>query len=186
LYKVIVIVFLTLPALSPGNSNKEVEYEFNQYDNYYAFQGQFTVKAAHDCLMNVIFKFEHICKYASGAKSLEIVGQDENWYDVTYTYQKFIFFKNQSTWRRTLKPDEDKVVFEMIANRNNSDIIPDVLSSSGYYQILNNKEGYIVKYFQECTLAPSILQKSYIRMAKKEAIKFLQEFKEYVKRTCNF
>ncbi len=185
LYKAIIIVFLALPMLSSGNQKQELDHEFIQNDNNYSVRGRFIVKAKFDCLMNVIFNFEHISKYASGAKSLELIRQGENWYDVTYTYRKLLIFENQSTWRRTLKRDEGKVVFEMISSKNNLSIMPDVISSAGYYQIKNEKDSCLVEYFQECKLKPGLLKGTYINKAKKEAIKFLHEFKEYIERNCD-
>ena len=63
--------------------------------------------------------------------------------------------------------------------------MPEVLSSSGYYQIKPAKEGYRAVYFQECKLKPSFLKDTYIKKAKKEPIRFLLKFKEYVERTCD-
>jgi len=185
LHKGIIITFLALSNLSSGNQKQELDYKFIQYDNNYSFRGRFIVKAEFDCLMNVIYNFEHISNYTSGAKSIELVRQGENWYEVTYTYRKFLIFENQSTWRRTLKRDAGKVVFEMISSKNNLSIIPDVISSAGYYQIKNEKDSYRVEYFQECKLKPGLLKDTYINKAKKEAIKFLQVFKKYISKTCD-
>jgi len=181
----ILVVLLSLPVILPGIQKKGLDYEFIQNSNYYSFQGSFIVTAEFDCLINVIYDFEHISKYTVGAKSIEITRQGENWYEVTYIYRKLIIFENQSTWRRTLKRDEGKVVFEMISSKNNLNIMPEVLSSTGYYQVKPEKEGHQVEYFQECELKPGILKNTYINQAKKEAIKFLREFKDYIERTCD-
>jgi len=185
LYKKILVLALGLPILLPGSQEKGLDYNFIQNSNYYSFQGSFIVKAEFDCLINVIYDFEHISKYTSGAKSIEVIRQGENWYEVTYTYRKLIIFENRSTWRRILERDEGKVVFEMISSKNNLNIIPEVLSSTGYYQVKPEKEGHRVEYFQECKLKPGILKNSYINQAKKGAIKFLREFKEYIEKTCD-
>ena len=178
----IIAVLLSLSTLLYGS---ELDYEFIQNDNDYSFQGSFFVKSEPDCLINLIYNFEHISKYALGAKSIELVRQGKNWYEVTFTYRKLLIFENQSTWRRTLKRDEHKVVFEMISNRNNFNIIPKMLSSAGYYQIHPEKEGCRVEYSQECKIESGFLQDTYINMAKKEAIKFLQVFRTFVSGACD-
>ena len=185
LYKGIIVALMSLPIIVYGIEKNELEYEFIQEGTYYSFRGSFIVKAELDCLINVIYDFNHISKYASGAKSIELVRQGENWYDVTYTYRRLIIFENKSTWRRTLKRDEKKVFFEMMSNKNNINIIPKMLSSTGYYHIKLEKEGYRVEYFQECKLTPGLLRDAYIHRAKKEAITFLHGFNEYVERTCD-
>jgi hypothetical protein len=118
-----------------------------------------------------------------GANSIELGRQGENWYKVTFTYRKLLIFENQSTWRRTLNQDEHKVFFTMISYRNNLNILPQMLSSTGYYQLRPENDGCLVEYFQECKLTPGLLNDNYIIEAKKEAIKFLQVFKEYLERS---
>lgn len=181
-YKIIIVALLSLPILLYGSKKKELDYEFIQEDNYYSFRGSFIVRGELDCLINLIYDFKNISKYALGAKSIELVRQGENWYEVTFTYRKLLIFENQSTWRRTLNRHENKVVFKMISNRNNLNIVPKMLFSTGYYQIRPEKEGYLVEYFQECKLTPGLLKNAYINKAKKEAIKFLREFEEYIEK----
>ena len=185
IYKGIIVALISLPVIVYGSKKKEIYYEFIQDGQYYSFRGSFIVKAELDCLMSVIYDFKHISKYTSGAKSIELVRQRENRYDVTYTYRRLIIFENKSTWRRTLKLDEHKVFFEMISNKNNINIIPKMQSSTGYYQVKPEKEGYRVEYFQECKLNPGLLKNAYIHKAKKEAIRFMAVFKEYVERACD-
>ena len=84
-----------------------------------------------------------------------------------------------------MKRDEKKVFFEMMSNKNNINIMPKMLSSTGYYHIKLEKEGYRLEYFQECKLTPGLLRDAYIHRAKKEAITFLHGFNEYVERTCD-
>jgi len=183
--KIIIAALLSLPILLCGSKKKELDYEFIQEDTYYSFRGSFIVKAEPDCLINLIYDFKNISKYASGAKSIELVRQGENWYEVTFTYRKLLFLENQSTWRRTLNRHENKVVFEMISNRNNLNIVPEMLFSTGYYQIRPEKEVCLVEYFQECKITPGFLKDTYINKAKKEAIQFLRVLKEYIEKTCD-
>lgn len=185
IYNVIIALLLCAPIFLYGIEKKEVEYEFNKDDSSYSFRGSFVVNADLDCLIDVVYKFEHISKYTSGAKSIELMRLGENWYEVTYTYRKLIFFENKSLWRRTLKRDEGKVVFEMQSNKNNIAIMPEIVSSTGYYHVKPERDGFRVEYFQECTLKPGLLKNTYISKAKKEAIKFLNLFKSYVKRNCD-
>ena len=96
-YKIIIVALLSLPILLYGSKKKELDYEFIQEDTYYSFRGSFIVKAELDCLINLIYNFKNISKYALGAKSIELVREGENWYEVTFTYRKLLIFENQST-----------------------------------------------------------------------------------------
>lgn len=180
----LVIYAQNVPLSEIGEING-ANYEFIQEDTSYSFRGSFVIKAELNCLISIAYDFEHVIQYNSGAKSIELIQQGENWYKVSYTYRKLIIFENTSIWRRTLKRDEQKILFEMISNKSNISIVPEVLSSLGYYQIKPEQEGYRVEYFQECKLKPGFLKDTYINKAKKEAIKFLLEFKKYVERTCD-
>jgi hypothetical protein len=182
-YILIIVTLLSLPILSSRSTKEELDYEFAQEDTCYSFRGSFYVKAEPDCLINLIYNFKNISDYSLGANSIELGRQGENWYKVTFTYRKLLIFENQSTWRRTLNQDEHKVFFTMISYRNNLNILPQMLSSTGYYQFRPENDGCQVEYFQECKLTPGLLNDNYINEAKKEAIKFLQMFKEYLERS---
>ena len=184
IYKTIIFLFC-LPVSLLSSQKSGIEYNFIKDDSSYLFRGGFIVNNDFDCLLDVVYKFEHISKFTSGAKSIELRRQGENWYEVTYTYRKLLIFENKSTWRRTLKRDKGRVVFEMVSNKNNIAILPEVLSSIGYYQIKSETNGFRVEYYQECKLKSGLLKNAYINQAKKEAIKFLALFKKYVEKICD-
>ena len=135
--------------------------------------------------MDVISRFEHISRYTSGARSIEVVQQGEDWYDVSYRYRKFVFFEHSSTWRRWLHEDESKVAFQMLSSHNNLKIMPEVLQSTGYYKLHEEQSGYRIEFYQECTLGESILTEAYLSRVKREAIKFLKVFKHYAVTSCS-
>ena len=184
IYRGILLIWMSVPVLIFGSSIEELQYHFSQDDSSYSFRGSFIVEAELDCLLSLVYDIEHISEFASGAKSVELIRQGDNWNMVSYTYRKFIFFENRSTWRRTLNRDSQELVFEMISSENNLRIIPEMLSSKGYYRVNPDDEGYRLEYFQECRLNPDDIKDSYIKTVKKEAIEFLHEFREYVEKTC--
>ncbi len=167
-----------------GNQEQEFESEFIQEDTYYSFRGSFLVEAESDWLLNLIYDFNNLSEYTSGAQSIELIQQGDNWYDVLYIYRKFAIFKNRSTWRRTLQPDEHKIVFEMLTSKNNLKIMPELLSSTGYYHVLQENDCCRVEYFQECRLKSGLFKHAYITEAKQEAMEFLHAFKTYIERKC--
>jgi len=183
-YKGIIVALLSLPIILYGSKKKELDYEFIQDDTYYSFRGSFIVKAELDCLISILYDFKHLVNIESSAKSIVLLREEENWYEACHTHKK-LFFKHESIWRKTLKLDEQKVVFEMISNKQNTDLLPKVLYSTGYYQVELEEEGYKVEYFQECKLESALLKGIFINKAKKEAIKFMLELKEYIEKTCH-
>jgi hypothetical protein len=184
IYIGMLILWMSIPVLIYGSSMEEFEYHFYQDDSSYSFRGSFAVVAELDCLLSLVYDIEHISKFASGAKTVELIQQGDNWNVVCYTYRKFIFFENRSTWRRTLNRDKHELVFEMISSENNLRIIPEMLSSKGYYRINPDDGGYRMEYFQECKLNPEDIRDSYIKIVKEKAIEFLHEFREYTEKIC--
>jgi len=178
--EIFLIVLLFLPAFLYSKNDKNPDYEFIQEDTFYSFQAQFFVKAEPDCLLNLVYDFKNVSKYSSGAKSVKLIRQGEDWYELTFIYKKYLLFENQSTWRRNLDRRESRIDFILISNSNNFNIMPDVISSSGYYQFKAVNDSCLVEYFQQCKLKPGLLKDNYIKMAKKEAIRFLKEFKEFL------
>jgi len=183
-FKLIFIAILSVPFLSYGNENG-FEYKFIQADSSYTFHGSFKVKAEPDCLINLIYNFDNISDYSSAAESIELIREGNDWYEITFTYRKYVFFEHQSTWRRSLDRKKYKVDFIMIANNNNLSMIPEMVSSSGYYQIKPEEDRCQILYYQACTLTPGILLDVYMNAGKEAAIEFLQEFKEYIEKNCN-
>jgi hypothetical protein len=178
------LFFFHPPAQTESGEVDDIHYEFNHVDSCYSFRSDFTVKAEFDCLISILYEFKYLKNIISSAKSITLIQQGENWYDVGYVYKK-LFFTNESVYRKTLKLEEQKIVFELISYKQNTDLFPKVLSSSGYYQIKPDSTGYTVEYFQKCILKSSFLNNAYINTAKKESIKFMLELKEYVGGACH-
>ncbi|MBA7699037.1 hypothetical protein ES703_107721 [subsurface metagenome] len=184
LSKGIIVALLSLPIILTGSQKKELDYEFIRDENDYSFRGRIVVKTDLECLISILYDFKHLANIESSAKSIVLLQEEENWYEACHTFKK-LFFKHESIWRKTLKLDEQKIVFEMISHKHNSGLMPKVLSSAGYYQIKLEEEGYKVEYFQECKLKSALLKGAYINKAKKETIKFMLELKEYIEKTCH-
>jgi hypothetical protein len=180
----ILIVWMTLPGIKNEDSIAGIDFCFSQRDSVYSFKGNFIVDGDPACLISIISEFSHISKYASGATSVELIREEENWSIVSYTYRRFLFLENRSTWRRTLYGDRQELVFEMISSENNIKIMPELRSSSGYYRISPAEEDYRMEYFQTCSLVPVFMNDLYLRRIKEEAIEFMQVFREYIIQNC--
>jgi hypothetical protein len=179
----LVLILSFLHPLYAGQPDG-LDHKFTEDDRHYAFRGSFQVTGTERCLMEVIYDFQHISRYAAGARSVEKGLEGENWYEVTYTYRRYLLFKNRSTWRRTLDRAERRVDFEMTASENNLGMLPELLSSTGYYQLAEETQGYRLEYFQECSISHGAFGARYLKRARKEAIGFLEEFRQYVMTTC--
>ncbi len=177
-------VLLLLPVALRAGQEKGLHYEFTKNENSYSFRGRFPVKAEIACLLDVVFRFEHISRFASGAESVDLVEEGKDWNVVAYTYRRLMILENRSTWWRSLDRKDLKVEFEMLTSKNNLRILPRVVSSRGHYRIDEEEDGRRLEYFQECHLEGGILRGAYIERAEKEAKEFLEAFSNYVEGTC--
>lgn len=162
----------------------DINYTFTQTDSTYTFSGSFKIKANLSCLLAICFYHEHILTLAPDAKAVQLVDQGNNWNQISYTYQKYIYFENKSLWHRILDTENQRVDFTLIKNENNLAIMPKMISSSGFYRISKYGQKYSVDYFQQCQLEKSPITNLYLNRAKKEAIQFILRFSEYATTIC--
>jgi hypothetical protein len=62
--------------------------------------------------------------------------------------------------------------------------MPQLISSSGYYQIIQKNKYLILEYFQQCEITKELITNIYLNKVKKEAINFLNRFYEYARNFC--
>ena len=132
----IIILFYGSTSLAELNADRmnDIHYEFIKLKDGYAFSGKFFIQASDTCLIQIIYEPEHLKNLLKNRYAINIVRSDKNSYDVSYTYKK-PFVEIKSTYRKTLKLSEKKVIFEMIANEQKGVFLPKVLSSHGSYEI---------------------------------------------------
>ncbi len=183
-----VFLCILLVWVSPRSTETQdfdgVSYEFSRDGNLYTFHGSFRTFCDRDCLLDILYDFDHFTKFVTYPNALSLLQKADNWYDFCCTY-RVLLSENKLVYRKTLKKEARKVTFEMIAGRQNIKLLPEVLSSSGYFEIIPEKDRYQVVYLHQDRLSPSFSRDIYLYLAKKEAVKFLRELKNYVERECS-
>ncbi len=164
-------------------NNNDIQYKFSQTDSSYTFTSIFFINVDQECLLHVFFYFQHIKALAPTAENVQLLNKGSNWNKISYTYEAFIF-SNTSVWYRKINKKANKVDFELVSSINNSSLIPQMTSSSGYYQIISTDNGLKVKYYQECTLSKSVFTNLYINRVKNEAIEFMYWLQKYAISVC--
>jgi len=180
----ILVLFIPIKVVTTQDSDA-IEYKFTQTDSSYTFYGSFKIKANPKCLLEISFDYEHIRALAPTAKEVLLIDQGNNWNQISYIYQEFIFFKNKTVWHRVLNEEDQRVDFTLMSSENNQTIMPRMISSSGFYQIKQEEEYIIVEYYQQCLLTEELITKLYINKTKEEAIKFIHRFSEYAGAFCH-
>lgn len=181
----IVLVIVLIPMKLFAQEPNDIKYKFTQTDSSYTFYGSFKINADPKCLLEISFDYKHIRALALDAKEVQLIDQGSNWNQISYTYQKFAFFKNKTVWHRILNEENQRVDFTLVSSDNNRTIMPRMISSSGFYQIKQQGDYLIVEYYQQCQLTEELITKLYLNRAKKEAIKFIHKFSEYAGTFCS-
>jgi len=168
----------------PAKEENDIHYRFSQTDSSYTFYGSFEINADPKCLLEITFKYEHIAALASDAREVTLIEQGRNWNQIRYTYRKYVIFENSTAWHRKLDEENLRVDFSLLWSENNQSIMPRIISSSGYYQIIPGGDPIIVEYFQYCRLTEEPITQFYLDRVKKEAIDFMHHFAAYALEHC--
>ena len=181
----IALIFVMIPMKIYGEEPDDIQCKFTQTDSSYTFYGCFKINATPKCLLEISFSYNHIRKLALDAKEVLLIDQGSNWNQISYTYKKFTFFKSKTVWHRILNEENLRVDFALVSSENNQTIMPRMISSSGFYQIKQQNEYFIMEYYQQCQLTEKSFTKLYLNSVKKEAIKFMHKFFEYACTYCD-
>ncbi len=178
-----ILLFWASPSHEEGQDLDGISYQLSRDGNLYTFHGSFWTFSDRSCLLDILYEFDHLRKFVTCPNAFSLLQKGNNWYDFCCTY-RVLLSENKLIYRKTLKKEKLKVTFEMIAGNQDIKLIPQVLSSSGYYEIIPEKDGYQVVYLHQDRLSPSFSRDIYLYLAKKEAVKFLQGLKNYIEREC--
>jgi len=181
---IVILVFWSGLVHSEGVEVDDIHHKFIQVGNHYIFYGttSFATSDPH-CLIHILYDFQHLRKINILPDSIVLLRKGEYWYEVAYHYRN-LFFESRATYRRTLKQAERKVTFEMMQCEQQGLHLPKIVSSTGYYEIRAEKEGFSVVYFEVGEVADHLLKEIYFQWVEKEASKFLHRLKDYVNKTC--
>jgi hypothetical protein len=188
--KFLTITILSFLLCSPGVALTEkrephsVFYEFSQSDDRYTFNGSFFTISDPEALFHILYDFEHLTQFVTSADSITLLHQGRNWYEVRYVYRKLLL-ETKFTYRKTLIREKQKIIFELIACEQGDPTFPKILSSNGYYEILQEGKGFRVTYYEEVRMGSKLSNGVYSLIAKKGAVKFIQDLKKYVERQRN-
>jgi hypothetical protein len=171
--------------LSDSGKVDGITYKFIEKENFYSFRGEFVTYVDYDCLLAVSFELEHKLKYNKNVSSIKLIKGGSDNYVVRYVIEKFLIIKNTSYWLLRLHPEKKMISYRMLSNESNMQMYDVVNQSGGYYKFIKLKKGYKVIYYQESTLEPGFLMRPYLSVAKDEAIKFMSDYKAYLKQFCN-
>jgi hypothetical protein len=166
-----------------------VNCSFSRTDTTYLFKGSFDIVGDIigdiDSVMPIFFEYDHVKALSPDAKNVELIEQGESWNTISFVYGIFPNYENESIWYRVVDPERNRVDFNLVSSKNSHAIMPQMVSSSGFYHIYRSNDTITIEYCQQCLLTKSLITDLYLQAVKKRAIEFIYLFKEYAINYCD-
>lgn len=149
-------------------------------DTVYTIEYSFETECSVYKLLEIFYDYNHMKEFGDGSSTtIAKIDDGGNWYHVEYRY-KSLFYRNRAVYRKELDFTNNRVLFELIEYEHNIGIIPRVLSSSGYYCILEGDNCNLVTYYQENILERP-MQWLYLKIVEDKTKRFLRSIRDYVR-----
>lgn len=174
-----IATFLSVVSIVTLVNGREIQnhYKMEQNGNGYNFSFDFESTLTKDSILNILFNFEHLVKYSSQINRMEVLSSEKNSYVVSF-FLKYLFYTSESVFRRTLLPDKDMVLIEMLNFTHNSAVIPEILKARIEYRVIQKERGVQIFYNQQCLLNKQInwIYMKILESKINESIKQLQQY----------
>lgn len=165
----------------PYTQAEEINSFLSFEDSTYTVDYTFTTTCGKDKLLEIYYQFSHLVKWVKQTNmTFRLLKSGENWYIVQYDYH-FFAYKSSTVYKKTIMGEDNLVKFEMINYSSNFDLVPKVISSTGYYRITPQKNQNIVTYYQKTILAQPI-NWFYLKWVENQTRKFLLDMQDYTKK----
>ncbi len=148
----------------------------------YAFRGAFVSRASRECLLEVVYRPEHLRQFAGDAVEVSVAGEGDGWHEVRYR-ARGLLYDLDLVYRKTLDPARGRVDVRLVSARQ-SGIAPRVLASEGGYALEPADGGTRVVYEERVTLASSVLRGAYVRRAGADGRRLVERLRDHALRAC--
>jgi len=162
----------------------DIDFRFTLDDNNILVKGTFVVEAQASCPKFITYDFGHKKNYTKTLSTFEKEKGGDNWYDIHFIIEKYMFAKIESFWRYSLDDVNNRVNFELRSYDINISGLNLVDSSEGYFEFIQEGDMTRINYFLDYRLKPTRLKSYMYKIQKKESIKILSDYKSYLEDTC--
>ncbi|HQB93619.1 MAG TPA: hypothetical protein PK997_00230 [Candidatus Omnitrophota bacterium] len=145
------------------------------------------VAAAPDCLLRMLFSAYHIRELMKDSADLvEIANEGPGRYELRSVHKNKLCSLD-TVYRRDLRKDMRRVTFELIRCEQVSKVAPKLVSSKGYYEVLPDPAGSLLKYHEETRLEASRWDPraaTLVKLVERDTLLFLKKIKKYSEKTA--
>ncbi len=176
-------LFLGLSSVQ-AQAEGDIQYTFDHSDTTYLFEGKMYLPLDIDCVLPLCFEFKHIQAMGLASREVVLLQKGPNWNQIKYTLSQSQFYVNESVWNRYVDRERHRVDFEMLYSHSSRKVMPQVISSSGHYELIRTPKGICVTYVQRGTMLEQHLTPIYFIAIKYKAAEFLEVFYAYAMAHC--
>lgn len=174
----IVLSFLVIFIINLFSEIPSLSIIFNDDDNSYSATFYFTSSLDKELLLKIYYDINHFKHIYRQFNTIKILQESDNWYRVSFI-NKTGFYVLNTVYKKIFYKEENKITFVMEKYDQNRDILPELISSTGYYAVEKADAKNKVIYHQDTKLLRSCnpVQKILIR---KNLEKFAVTMADYI------
>ncbi len=165
-----------------GSGGPGVEASLTRTADGYAFRGAFVSRAGRDCLLDVVYRLEHLREFVGGDVEVSLAREGDGWHEVRYRASGFLY-DLELVYRKTVDRARGRVEIRLVSARQRG-ILPRVLASEGGYGLEPVDGGIRVVYEERVTLSASLLRGTYTRRAGTDGRRLVERLRDHARRAC--
>ena len=138
------LIIIILIALNLKNSNAGVSFDKNKCTIDIEILSSLSVNE----LLDIFFNPDSLKKTVINVDEIKVLEKKGNEYLVEYSF-KYLNYKNKATYLRKLLAEKGKIELELKSYTQNTNSIPRMLISKGYFQFTDNGRARTIHFFRE-------------------------------------
>ncbi|MBN1999681.1 hypothetical protein JW935_19155 [candidate division KSB1 bacterium] len=164
-----------------AQSDDNISYKFNREHTTYTFSGEFKVDCETDTLLSILYDFEHLKNVAPPQVEVELLEEGENYHTILYNLS-VLFFNNQTVIKKSRQGHQ--IDFQMLSSSNVVQPFPKLVSSTGYYKVLQRENGTFVQCYQQTRTNLTIFKYCIASKMRQQAVSLIYTLRDYINNTC--
>lgn len=161
--------------------SNNIYYDFANVNGHYTLNARIFINSDIPTIINLLYEFNNVKRFFQHAESTEIISQTQNHYDMKLLY-KYWIFRADVVYRRTLSTNKKRIYFKMISFKTNSVLLPEVVSSEGYYEFASKGSGVLLTLHNDTILKSYLPVLDSLLMRKEDAFTYLENVKNYAEK----
>ena len=155
----------------------------NSTPNTFEINYYMPISSAPEKVLDICFSYSHIKNYINDLVKMIIINDNGDSYTVQYQF-KFLLYLNNTTYEKYYDRQENKVSFILKSFSQNLHIIPNLIASYGYYDIIKNNNHLTLHYYESMTIDKEIKPKD-LAFSKMQITSYFKNMKKYINKALS-